>query len=257
MSKPFYHSSKTGQVKKRHAPKDEVDVDQLQQLKALMAGPRDNADKEKNHIFFYSDVDQNTCLDLNRKINDLNKELLKYAIDYDCEPPNIYLHINSNGGCLLSALSTVDAIKNSRIPIISIVEGCAASAATVISMVCQKRFITPNSFMLIHQLSTGVYGKYEEIKDDFINDTKFMERMYALYREHTDMNDTKIKAVMSRDIWWDMEECVDNGLVDGVWDSNMTSLHIKNLFQGKKFETNTHVSMGEKSSKKRRITKSK
>ena len=251
MSRPMFTLKK-----KRQAPAQnevEIDVDPFQQLKSLMA-PRDMSDRERNHIYFYGDVDQDTCLDLNRKINDLTKELLKYAIDYDCEPPNIYLHINSNGGCLMSALATVDVIKNSRVPIVSIVEGCAASAATIISMVCHKRFITPNSFMLIHQLSTGVYGKYEEIKDDFINDTTFMERLYELYREHTTMDSKKLKAVMSRDIWWDMKECVANGLVDGAWDSNMTSLRIKNLFEEKAFTTKSAVPE-QGSSKKRRTSK--
>lgn len=258
MSRPSYHYQQYQSSKKRKNPQDEIEIDPLQQLKSLMA-PRDVAEKERNHIYFYSDVDQDTCLDLNRKILDLNKELLKYSIDYDCEPPNIYLHINSNGGCLMSAFATVDAIKNSRIPIVSIVEGCAASAATIISMVCHKRYITPNSFMLIHQLSTGVYGKYEEIKDDFINDTKFMERLYALYRNHTNMNNSKIKSVLSRDIWWDMEECHQNGLVDGVWDSNMTTLRIKNLFEAKTFETKTEVNEvkdTKEENKKRRIAKS-
>ena len=108
--------------------------------------------------------------------------------------------------------------------------------------------------MLIHQLSTGVYGKYEEIKDDFINDTTFMERLYELYREHTTMDSKKLKAVMSRDIWWDMKECVANGLVDGAWDSNMTSLRIKNLFEEKAFTTKSAVPE-QGSSKKRRTSK--
>jgi ATP-dependent protease ClpP protease subunit len=241
-------------LKKRKTPvQADVEIDPFQQLKSLMA-PREVSDRDRNHIYFYGDVDQDTCLDLNRKINDITKEMLKYSIDYDCEPPNIYLHINSNGGCLMSAFSTVDVIKNSRVPIVSIVEGCAASAATIISMVCHKRFITPNSFMLIHQLSTGVYGKYEEIKDDFINDTTFMERLYELYREHTNMDNKKLKAVMSRDIWWDMKECVANGLVDGTWDSNMTSLRVKNLFQEKENKTKTVVPE-QGNSKKRRVSK--
>ena len=37
--------------------------------------PQTQMDKETNHIYFYSDVDQHSCLELNRKINDLNKEL--------------------------------------------------------------------------------------------------------------------------------------------------------------------------------------
>ena len=218
MSKPVYSLSK------RKKTRNETDVDPIEQLKSLMSN--DTADKDKNHIYFYTDVDPSTCLDLNRKINDLNKDLLKYSIEYDCEPPNIYLHINSNGGCLLSAMGTVDTIQNSRVPIVSIIEGCAASAATVISMACHKRYITNNSFMLIHQLTTGVYGKYEEIKDDFINDTKFMERLYSLYRN----------------------ECIEHGLVDNIWESNITNLFINRLFSDTSFKTTDT-----KKSKKRKI----
>ena len=72
---------------------------------------------------------------LNKKINELNKILLKQSIDYDIKPINIYLHINSFGGSLFAAFSTIDTIINSQIPIISIVEGAAASAATLISIV--------------------------------------------------------------------------------------------------------------------------
>ena len=188
----------------------------LEQLKMMMAPP-ENAEREKNHIYFYTDVSQDTCLDLSRKINELRKDLLKLSIDYDIPPPKIYLHINTLGGDLLSAFGIVDTIKNARVPVVSIIEGQNASAGTIISMVCHERYITENSFMLIHQLSTGIYGKYEEIKDDFENDTKFMERLYKLYVEHTSMTNKKIKQVLSHDKWWTSSECVEYGLVDGIW----------------------------------------
>ena len=217
------------------AKKQKAVDDPIEKLKALM--PTDLSDKENNHIYFYTDVNQESCLDLNRKITALNKELLKYAIEYDCEPPNIYLHINSYGGCLFSAFSVIDTIKNSRVPIVSIVEGNAASAATMISMVCKKRYITQNSFMLIHQLSSASSGNFEALKDDFLNDTKLMELIYKLYRENTTMSEKEIKNVLKRDIWWSSEECIKAGLVDGLWDSNMTSMKIKNLFRNDCYTT--------------------
>jgi ATP-dependent protease ClpP protease subunit len=174
----------------------------------------------KNHIYFYSSVDKKSCLELNYKINYLNKELLQHSIEYDMELPNIYLHINSYGGCLFDAFSTIDTILNSKIPIISIIEGCAASAATIISMVCHKRYATLNALMLIHQLSAGSCGKYEELKDEFINDTKLMNRLYNLYKKHTKMNINKIKNILKRDIWWDVNECKKNGLIDDIWYGN-------------------------------------
>ncbi len=199
--------------------------------------PITSMDKDKNHIYFYSDVDQYSCLELNKKINDLNKELMQYAIEYETEPPNIYLHINSFGGSLFAAFSTIDTIINSKIPIISIIEGCAASAATIISIVCHKRYSTSNSFMLIHQLSTGAMGKYEEMKDDFLNDTKLMELLYKLYQDHTTMDLKTIKKVLKRDLWWDSNECLKNGLIDEIWIGSNFNLKIKKEFNPDIFKT--------------------
>ena len=194
-------------------------------------------DKYNNHIYFYSDVDQLSCLELNRKINDLNKELMQSAIEYETEPPNIYLHINSFGGSLFAAFSTIDTIINSKIPIISIIEGCAASAATIISIVCHKRYCTANSFMLIHQLSTGATGKYEEMKDDFLNDTKLMKLLYKLYKDHTKMDIKLIKKVLKRDLWWESDECLTNGLVDEIWTGSKFNIDIKKEFSNCRFKT--------------------
>ena len=229
---PMY---KTKQVIKYKNDVEDDDQDPIEALQELMKKP--DTEKEKNHLYFYTDVSQESCLDLNRKINDLNKELLKFAIEYDCAPPNIYLHINSLGGDLLSSFAVVDTIKNSRVPIVSIIEGNAASAATIMSMVCHKRYITAHSFMLIHQLSSSCVGKFQELKDSFENDKKFMELLYKLYKEHTTMNDKKIKEVLKHDSWWSADECMENGLVDGIWNKNVTNMTIQHLFGHPTFET--------------------
>jgi ATP-dependent protease ClpP protease subunit len=215
---------------------DDDEDDPFGPLKSMMRAPA-MSEKEHNHIYFYTEVDKDTCLDLNRKINELNKDLLKHSIEYEIEPPNIYLHINSFGGSLFAAFSTIDTIMNSRIPIISIIEGGAASAATIISMVCHKRYITPSSFMLIHQLSTGASGKYEEMKDDFMNDTALMDLLYKLYLEHTTMDLKTIKRVLKRDLWWDASKCLENGLVDDIYKGNFMNISLKKHFNEDIFES--------------------
>ena len=67
-------------VKKQ--PKKVVNEDdfELDPLKSLFGVKDDVSEKEKNHIYFYGDVTQDSCLDLNRKINSLNKELLNYSM---------------------------------------------------------------------------------------------------------------------------------------------------------------------------------
>jgi len=223
-------------LKKKQSEKSTNEENPFEHLSDILKSPTP-MDKEKNHIYFYTEVDQYSCLELNRKINDLNKELMQFAIQYEVEPPNIYLHINSFGGSLFAAFATIDTIMNSKIPVISIIEGCAASAATIISMVCHKRYCTPNSFMLIHQLSTGASGKYEELKDDFLNDTKLMELLYKLYLEHTTMDIKTIKKVLKRDRWWDANECLNNGLIDELWNGCNINIGVNKEFGSENFCT--------------------
>lgn len=181
---------------------------------------------KNNHIYFYKDIDSNSCVELNKTLDELTKFLLKQSIDFDCKPNNIFLHIKSNGGCVLSAFSIIDNILNSKIPVISIVEGAAASAATLISMVCHKRLIKYNAFMLIHQISSGSDGKYEELKDEIINDTKIMNKIYNLYLKYTNINMNSIKTSLKHDIWWDSDECLKYGIVDEIY-KNDSLLDIK------------------------------
>ena len=234
---------------KREIHEDVSEEDPFEHL-TNMFKPQSSMDRDKNHIYFYQSVDQQSCLELNRKINDLNKDLMQHAIEYEIEPPNIYLHINSFGGSLFAAFATIDTIINSKIPIVSIIEGCAASAATIISMVCHKRYCTQNSFMLIHQLSTGASGKYEEMKDDFMNDTKLMELLYKLYLEHTSMDIKTIKKVLKRDLWWDATKCLKHGLIDDIWNGSKIDLNVHKEFGTEHFST---VKVNENHKRKRNV----
>ena len=113
-------------------------------------------------------------------------------------------------------MSVVDVILNSKIPIHTIVEGCAASAGTIISVVGEKRFITKHSRMLIHQLSSGVWGKMEEINDHHCNSIKLMETIKSIYAEHAKFSPKKLKKILKKDIWLNAEECLKYGLVDKI-----------------------------------------
>jgi ATP-dependent protease ClpP protease subunit len=216
----------TSHNKPKNTPHNDDDEDEaIEKIRSLMN--KDESDMELNHIYFYRAVTTDSCLDLNKKINEMTKKLLKHAIDYDIDPPNIYLHINSNGGSLLDAFSTVDTIKNSQIPIISIVEGAVASAATLISVVCSYRYATSSSVMLIHQLSNGFHGKYEEIKDDFENEMTMMNYIYDLYNKHSKLPLEFIKDILKHDIWLSSSKCLEYGLIDDIWTGPRVSI-VKN-----------------------------
>ena len=64
---------------------------------------------------------------------------MKTCVDFDmC--PNIYLHINSGGGEVNAALSTVDTIRNNKVPIVSIIEGSGKCRYTYLNGVSRTPY---------------------------------------------------------------------------------------------------------------------
>ena len=162
---------------------------------------------QRNQIYFYSDLTDQSVFKLNTNILYLANTL----------PPNGErdIHIQSGGGSLLPSLSTVDLIRTTDLPINTYIEGYAASAATLISVVASKRFITKNSVMLIHQLKMGTeYSKYNEIEDYFNNAETLMEIVKNIYLENTHLEQNLLSELLSKDLWLNSSFCKSNGLVD-------------------------------------------
>ena len=130
-----------------------------------------------NRIYFYSEVTRTKVLTLNKKLTSLNISLANQVntLDLNDLHANIRLYINSFGGSVFAGFSAVDYIKKSKIPVETIIDGCAASAATMMSIVAQRRYMNEHAFMLIHQLSSACWGTYEEMKDDMKNNDLLMK----------------------------------------------------------------------------------
>ena len=170
-----------------------------------------------NDIYFYNDVNNESIALLNKEIADLSKQLLITQITYDLEQtPNIKLHINSDGGEVFGALSAVDRIKASKVPVHSYVEGLVASASTLISVCCHKRYVRKNSIMLVHQIRSWFSGTYENFKDENQNMDVITNIIKKIYLENTKFTDSELTEILKRDIYLDAEECVKYGLADVI-----------------------------------------
>ena len=170
----------------------------------------------RNHIYFYSDVNKKSAMDLNIKLKDVEKEILEMYKSHNFHKEYIYLHINSYGGCVFSCLSIIDTINNLKVPVVSIVEGAAASAATMISIVCDQRLIHQNAYMLIHQLSSSYWGKMDQIEEEITNLKELMEKIKQIYNKHSNINNQQIDEILKHDYWWNAQTCIKHGLVDKI-----------------------------------------
>ena len=205
--------------KSRKEPKEEPEGEEInpEEIVCDFMGMTDTVTKGRI-IFISIGVNKKNIVKLITAINDVTKRLKIMEIEYGVENLKINLHINSFGGSVFAALSAIDTIMV-MMYLLFLLEGGAASAATLISVVCHERRITPNSFMLVHQLSSGFWGKMEEIKDEFINLKKLMKTLTKLYKKHTtidESDETTLKDLLKRDLWLSANECLKYGMVDSV-----------------------------------------
>jgi len=163
-----------------------------------------------NHIYFYSDVATKPIQQLNQAINELNEQGNGYS--------EIWIHINSYGGTVYDALAAVDTIKASPTPIITLIEGMCASAATMLSVVGDRRYIRPHSVMLIHQLRCGVHGKKEDVVDEMDNVKKLEKRLVTLFTENSKISKTVFQKMMGRELEYSAKKCLKMGFVDEIYE---------------------------------------
>ncbi len=129
---------------------------------------------------------------------------------------SIYLHITSSGGALMPTLYICDLIQYLDTDVITFVDGYAASAASLIAVCGNKRYITKHSSMLIHQLSADISGKFIEIKDKFNNAEQLMNSVADIYISNTNITKETLVYLLQHDIWLNSTNCLNLGFVDEI-----------------------------------------
>lgn len=173
--------------------------------------------RENNHIYFYAEVNRQNIFDLIDLIRKCEIDNIITAHKNCLDDIPIFIHISSYGGILFDAFTAIDVIQACKVPVHTIIDGPTASAGTLISVVGNKRFMRPNAYMLIHQLSSSSWGKMSELEDEHENNTMLMNRIKEIYTEHASIPKKQLSDILKHDLWWDLNKCISYGLVDEVW----------------------------------------
>jgi ATP-dependent Clp endopeptidase proteolytic subunit ClpP len=170
----------------------------------------------ENKIYYYANVNRESAVELNKKVGELESKSLTMSKTLDIDTPSIKVLINSGGGSITAGISSMDTILRCKVPVETYVDGFCASAATFLSVVGDNRFMSRNSYMLIHQLSTGFWGKYSEFEDEKQNLDLMMDTIKNVYKEYTKVPMKKIDEILKHDLMWDARTCLKYGLIDDI-----------------------------------------
>lgn len=151
-----------------------------------------------------------------RKWGEIDDEEESPYVKHKIEPMPIKLYLTTGGGLVYQALMICDVIGRLETPVHTICTGFVASAGTLISLSGVKRYITENAYMLIHEIRSGMWGKYTEMKDDYVNNKNLMRDIMSYYLERTQLTKSFLKDALKKDLHWNAETCLEYGLVDKI-----------------------------------------
>jgi ATP-dependent protease ClpP protease subunit len=169
-----------------------------------------------NEILFYADVDRENALEFVEAFKKLEIELLKRSAELVGYKPVIRVHIMSDGGCIFAGMTMMNVIEASRIKVITIAQGSCCSAATFMLLGGHERRMGKNAYVLIHQISTEMWGNFQELKHELKSSTKFMKMLKKMYLSKTKIPERKFKKLMRKDIYLSPSDCLKYKIVDAV-----------------------------------------
>lgn len=134
------------------------------------------------------------------------------------DDPNavIKLEICSGGGSVLDGFAIVDKIREIPNPVVAFNTGLCASMATIISSVCDYAYGSVNAQFMIHELATGVEGKFRVLKNSIEFDEKLNKRLFAILSAKTGKTEEELMKIATYDFWMNSDEALEFGLIDAI-----------------------------------------
>jgi ATP-dependent Clp protease protease subunit len=139
-------------------------------------------------------------------------------LDAESKDKDIKFYINSPGGSVSSGMAIYDTMQYIKSDVSTICVGMAASmASTLLAAGAKgKRFVLPNSEVMIHQVMGGTEGQASDIKINAEHILKVKDRLNKILAKHTGQKIAKIEQDSDRDNYMDAEQAVKYGLADKI-----------------------------------------
>ena len=140
------------------------------------------------------------------------------------------VEIDSFGGQVYSLMSMIAAIKASRIPVATIVQGKAMSCGAILASFGEDglRFMDKDATLMIHDVSSYAFGKIEDLKSDAREADRLNKKVYTMMARNCGKPDdyfTKLIHDKGHADWFlDAKEAKKHGLINHT---RMPEMNIK------------------------------
>ncbi len=128
----------------------------------------------------------------------------------------IRVRINSPGGEVWEGMAILNMLRAHPAKVVAVVDGIAASAASVIATGCEETVMSPGTQLMVHDASGFAFGN----EATMLKAAKFLastsNAIASVYAESAGGTDAEWRAVMVEETWYTAQEAVDAKLADRV-----------------------------------------
>lgn len=189
--------------------------------------PRKNIEKESKPKT-PSDVNllDNRIIRLSKTVDtETSEKIVEQLLKLDAikSKKDIIFYINSPGGSVSDGMAIYDAMQIVKSDVKTICLGrCSSMAAVLLSGGTKgKRYITPNSEVMIHEVFTFNSGKIGDVKVSFEHSNALNERIIKILANNTGRSIEQIRQdIQLKDKWFNSDEALEYGLVDKLLTKN-------------------------------------
>lgn len=129
---------------------------------------------------------------------------------------NITLTINSPGGSVFDAITMYNALRASGATITTKVMGIAASAASLLAMAGDKIVMPENTFMMVHNPLTAMYGNAGDLREMADVLDKIGSSLVNTYVARTGLSEDEVKTLLDQETYLTAAEAKEKGFATDV-----------------------------------------
>lgn len=131
---------------------------------------------------------------------------------------DVTVRINSGGGDVFAAHAIHNLLRSYKGKVTVMIDGLAASAATVVAMAGDRIIMPDNALFMIHNPAIGLRDYYGE--DELLKAAAALQTIkgsiVAAYQRRCKASADELAAMMDAETWLGAKECLAKGFVDEV-----------------------------------------
>lgn len=130
--------------------------------------------------------------------------------------PELIVHLNSPGGDIFDGLAIYQSLKSHKASVTIVVDGLAASIASVIAMAADRLVMAPKSTMMIHDgwsMSMGNAADMRKMADLLDKQSDIIASVYA---DRSGQPADFWRDRMRDETWYNADEALAAGLIDEI-----------------------------------------